>query len=98
MLFSFTFSNLDKSTNILQWNDRSLSARLPSLQYLLSDSKCSITLFSKTWFLLSQSIYILNYAIYRYNRLDAYGGVAIVIYNSIKSIPSLSMRLSIIFF
>lgn len=77
--------NLDFSTNILQWNVRSLNVRLPSLQFLLSAKKCSIALLSETWLLPSRSINIPNYVTYRSDRHDGYGRVAIVVHNSVKS-------------
>jgi hypothetical protein len=80
-------SNLDSSTNIFQWNVRSLPVRLPSLQNLLSTSKCSIALLSETWLLPFRSINIPNYVNFRSDRLDGYGGAAIIIHQSIKSRP-----------
>jgi ribonuclease HI len=85
MSFTPSFSNIDSSTNILQWNIRSLPAHLPSLQHLLSASKCSIALLSETWLLPTRSINIPNYVHFRSDRSDGYGGVAIVIHNSFKS-------------
>jgi len=72
-------------TNIIQSNVRSLPARLPSLQHLLSDHKCSIALLSEIWLLPSRTLKILQLKIYRSDRSDGYGGVAIVIHNSLKS-------------
>ena len=73
--------------NILQWNVRSLMARLPSLQYVLSCNKCSIALLSETWLLPARSINISNYVSYRSDRQDGYGGSAIIIHNSLRSRP-----------
>jgi len=71
--------------NIIQWNVRSLPARLPSLQHLLNDHKCSIALLSETWLIPSRSFSIQHFKIYRSDRSDGYGGVAIVIHKSLKS-------------
>jgi len=71
--------------NIIQWNVRSLPARLPSLQHLLNDHKRSISLLSETWLLPSRSFSIQQFKTYRSDRPDGYGGVAIVIHKSLKS-------------
>lgn len=80
-------SNLSNPINILQWNVRSLSARLPSLLNLLSLHRCSVALLSETWLLPSHSINIPNFVSFRSDRHDGYGEVAIVIHNSLKSRP-----------
>ena len=71
--------------NIIQWNVRSILARLPSLQRLLSVHKCSIALLSETWLLPSRSFSLPQFKTYRSDRSDGYGGVVIVIHNSLKS-------------
>jgi len=71
--------------NILQWNVRSLTARLPSLQNLLSVQKCSIVIISETWLLPSRLLNLPNLKIFRTDRPDGYGGVAIAIHNSFKT-------------
>jgi len=76
---------LKKFTNIIQWNVRSLPARLPSIQHLLSDHKCSIALLSETWLLPSRYLTIPQFKTYRSDRSDGYGGVAIAVHNSLKS-------------
>jgi len=80
-----TLFNHKKITNIIQWNVRSLPARLPTLQRLLFDNKCSVALLSETWLLPSRSLTIPQFKTYRSDRPDGYGGVAIVIHNSLKS-------------
>lgn len=77
--------NLINPINILQWNVRSLTARLPTLHYALSSNKCYIALLSETWLLPTRSINIPNYASYRSDRQDGYGGAAILIHNSLRS-------------
>ena len=71
--------------NILQWNVRSLTARLPSLQNLLSVYKCSFIILSETWLLPSRPLHIPNFKIFRSDRPDGYGGVAIATHNSFKT-------------
>lgn len=41
--------------NIMQWNVSNLTARLPSLQYLLASQKYSIAILSETWLLPTRS-------------------------------------------
>lgn len=77
--------NHNKITNIIQWNVRSLPARLPTLQHLLFEYKCSVALLSETWLLPTRSLTIPQFKTYRFDRPDGYGGVAIVIHNSLKS-------------
>uniref|UniRef100_A0A2H8TL40 RNA-directed DNA polymerase from mobile element jockey n=2 Tax=Melanaphis sacchari TaxID=742174 RepID=A0A2H8TL40_9HEMI len=74
---------------ILQWNVRSLSARLPSLMHLLHAHRCSIAILSETWLNPSRSINIPFFRIYRSDRPDGFGGVAVAIHHSLKSRPIL---------
>lgn len=46
--------NSSSSLNILQWNVKSLPARINSLQNLLAHYKCSIAILSETWLLPSR--------------------------------------------
>lgn len=46
---------------IIQWNIRSLPARFPSLQYFLSNLKCSVVLLFETWLLPSHSLNISQF-------------------------------------
>jgi len=88
MVFSpnkYTPCNHNKVTNIIQWNVRSLPARLPTLQHLLFEYKCSVALLSETWLLPTRSLTIPGFKTYHFDRPDGYGGVAIVIHNSLKS-------------
>jgi exonuclease III len=75
---------LKKCTNIIQWNVRSLPTRLPSLQHLLSDHKCSIALFSETWLLPSRPLTIPQFKTYISDSYDGYVGVAIAVHISLK--------------
>jgi hypothetical protein len=70
--------------NIIKWNVRSLPVRIPPLQHLLIDHKCSITLLSETWLLLSRSFSISQFKIYWSDRSDGYGTIAIAIHKSLK--------------
>lgn len=72
------------SFNVLQWNVRSLPARSPSIQHLLASSKCSIALISETWLLPSRKFNIPYFNLFRSDRPDGYGGVAIAAHSSLK--------------
>lgn len=82
--------------NIIQQIVRSLLACLPFLQHLLSDHKCSIALLSETQLLHTRSFAIPQFKVYRSDRSDGYGGVAIAVHNSLKSklIPIVSRNRS----
>jgi len=71
--------------NILQWNVRSITARLPSLQHLLTTHKCFIAILSETWLLPSRTFKLPYFKTFRFDRPDGYGGVAIAIHNSFKT-------------
>lgn len=70
--------------NILQWNTRSLSARLIDIPHILASNSVSVALFSETWLLPNRRINIPGYRLVRDDRPDGYGGAAIAIKNSIK--------------
>lgn len=72
---------------ILQWNVRSLPARLLSFQYVLSTNKCSVVLISESWFLPSPKLQIPHFNIFGADRPDGYGGVVIAIHSSLKIRP-----------
>jgi exonuclease III len=70
--------------NLLQWNVRSLPARLPSIQNFISSYKCSIILISETWLLPSRNCFIPHFNLFRQDRTDGYGGVAIAVHTSLN--------------
>jgi len=70
--------------NILQWNVRSFPARLPSIQHLISSYKCSVILISETWLLPSRNCFIPHINLFRQDRVDGYGGVAIATHTSLN--------------
>jgi hypothetical protein len=70
--------------NILQWNVRSLPARSPSIQHLLS-SKCSIALLSETWLLPSRKFNIPLFNLFRSGWLNGYDCSAIASYTSLNA-------------
>jgi hypothetical protein len=75
----------DNNLNILQWNVRSLSDRLPSLIYLLFAQNCLVAILSENWLIPSRYINIPSFRIHRSDRPDGFGGVAVAIHLSLKS-------------
>jgi hypothetical protein len=68
--------------NLLQWNVRSLPARLPSIQNLIFSYKSYIILISETWLLPSRNCFIPHFNLFRQDRTDGYGGDAIAAHTS----------------
>lgn len=77
MFLNINNNSFSSNLIILQWNVRSLSARLPSLMHLLHTHKCSIAILSETWLNPSRSISISFFRTYRSDRPDGFGGVAV---------------------
>lgn len=69
--------------NILQWNTRSLTARLLDLPNILFAYKISVALLSESWLRSNSKVNIPNYNIIRSDRPDGYGGAAIIVHISI---------------
>lgn len=69
---------------IIQINIRSLNKNKNLLEYILHRDKIDIALISETW-LNNDNTSISGYTIYNKNRVDGYGGVAILISNKIIS-------------
>lgn len=71
--------------NIAQWNSQSLMPKKPEFELLLSQEKIGICLLSETWLDQDTNLRISNYNVFRKDRTDSYGGVAIVVHKSIKA-------------
>lgn len=71
--------------NLLQWNSQSLKPKKLSLENLLVQGKIHICAISETWLRPDSSLSLSGYKIYRRDRPDSYGGVAIIVHNSITS-------------
>ncbi|CAH0720376.1 unnamed protein product, partial [Brenthis ino] len=69
--------------NIIQWNCQSIHPKIVEFEQFLSQEKIHIAILSETWLDPNKSIRISGYHIVRQDRGDGYGGVAIVIHNSI---------------
>lgn len=79
--------NVDKNIgiNIIQWNAQSLRPKMISFTELLNKEKIHIAILSETWLDNEVDLNVSGYNIYRKDRLDSYGGVAILIHKSIRS-------------
>lgn len=72
------------NVNIVQWNAQSLQPKLEEFKCLLLQEKIHVALISETWLREDVFVNINSYSIYRRDREDSYGGVAIVAHNSLS--------------
>lgn len=75
-----------KSTalNILFWNAQSLRPKLPAFDSLLIQEKVHIACINETWLEPESPLHIRNFNIFRCDRDDSYGGVAVCTHQSVK--------------
>ncbi|CAH2091703.1 unnamed protein product [Euphydryas editha] len=71
--------------NILQWNAQSLKPKIPSFEILLNRDKIHLAVVSETWMDPSSHMNLPGYKIFRQDRSDGYGGVAIICHNSLQT-------------
>jgi ribonuclease HI len=80
---------MDKKTqirlNIIQWNAQSLCPKLVALESLLTHEKIHIAALSETWLEPGSYCKMSGYNMYRSDRADGYGGVAILTHSSVKA-------------
>ncbi|CAH2101782.1 unnamed protein product [Euphydryas editha] len=76
-------SNCCNRLNIMQWNAQSLRPKLLSLEQILYKEKIHIAGLSETWLTPDTNLRINGYNIYRRDRPDSYGGVAIAVHTSV---------------
>lgn len=86
-------SHKDIRLNIVQWNAQSLRPKLEEFKCLLLQEKVHIALVSETWFDVEYNINFNPYNIFRRDRDDSYGGIAIFVHNSI-SVQEIHMNLN----
>lgn len=77
--------NKDILLNLLQWNAQSLKPKLEEFQLLLLQEHVHIALISETWLAPEFRLNINQYNVYRRDRDDSYGGIAIITHKSIKA-------------
>lgn len=75
----------DIEINITQWNSQSLRPKMVLFKEFLNQQKIHIAVVSETWLGNKIDLNISGYNIYRKDRNDSYGGVAIFIHKSIQS-------------
>lgn len=73
--------NNNTRINLLQWNSQSLRPKLSSFSDLLARENIHIAIICETWLDSESSINLSGYNVYRTDRWDAYGGVAIAVHN-----------------
>lgn len=71
--------------NICQWNCRSIRPKLIAFENVLLQEKIHIAVLCETWLEPDSHLKLSNYNIYRSDRHDGYGGVAIITHKSLKS-------------
>lgn len=71
--------------NIIQWNAQSIRPKSSSIEQLLLQEKVHIAAINETWLEPDSSFKVSQYNIYRLDRHDSYGGVAILTHRTIKS-------------
>lgn len=71
--------------NILQWNAQSLKPKLIAFRELLIKENIHVAILSETWLDSEDKVNISGYNVYRRDRFDSYGGIAIVVHKSIRS-------------
>lgn len=71
--------------NIIQWNAHSLRPKLSDFKLLLNTEKVHIAIISESWLQTGSDLNISQYHVYRKDRIDAYGGVAIITHKSLKT-------------
>jgi ribonuclease HI len=71
--------------NIIQWNSQSLRPKLVDFDNLLNREKIHIAIVSETWLEEFTPIYLRGYNVFRKDRFDSYGGVAIICHKSVST-------------
>lgn len=71
--------------NIIQWNAQSVRPKSLVLEQILSQDKIHIAALSETWLEPESNYKINNYKIFRKDRHDSYGGVALLLHRSVEA-------------
>lgn len=75
--------NINFEINIVQWNCQSLVPKFSELDLYLHREKVHICILSETWLSYEQQLNISDFSIFRKDRADGYGGLAILVHHSI---------------
>lgn len=70
---------MDHTTNILQWNCRSLTSKKSDVTYLINKYNPAVLAFQETWLKPGFQFRLSSYVCLREDRNDGYGGVALLI-------------------
>lgn len=70
---------------ILQWNSQSVRPKLEAFQNILFQEKVHIAALCETWLEPNSHLKVAHYNVFRKDREDAYGGVAIFVHKSVCS-------------
>ncbi|CAH0714609.1 unnamed protein product, partial [Brenthis ino] len=84
-LRNMDLKNNEHKLNIIQWNAQNLRPKLTEFGLLLNQEKIHIAIVSETWLDPNSFLAISGYKIFRSDRRDGYGGVAIIVHWSIKA-------------
>lgn len=79
-------STISFMLNIIQWNCQSLIPKLNDLDSYLHNEKIHICFLSETWLKCDNHINLAGYSVFRRDRADGYGGLAILVHQSINCI------------
>lgn len=71
--------------NIMQWNSQSVRPKMACLSTFLNQENIHIALVSETWLEDESSFHISEYNIFRRDRSDGYGGVAIMTHKAVQT-------------
>lgn len=75
-------NNVKQNVRIIQWNARSIKANRETLEYIIKKYDIDIVLLCETWLRPQDFFSGSGFSIYRHDRPDGYGGVAIMVKNS----------------
>lgn len=78
-------NNRNLKLNIIQWNAQSIKSKILSFQNILVQEKIHIAAVSETWLDSNTILKLKDYNIFRADRSDSYGGVALFVHKSIKA-------------
>ena len=71
---------------IIQWNARSINANIESLEKIIYSLDIDIVILSETWLKKTEIYRVPGYFIYREDRENGYGGVAILVKKQINHV------------
>lgn len=76
-------NKINYKLNIIQWNCQSLLPKIHDLGSYLINDNIHICILSETWLAPDRQLNVTGYSVFRKDRNDGYGGLAILIHNTI---------------